>query len=276
MAATTLRIGDFVPAGHSCHFHRTLVRRGAAAQTHRHDFHEIFWVEDGEGWEVLDGTPRALERGSLALVHGRDEHTFGADPGRSFILANLAFAAPLWDELRVRCFADAPDAFAFEAQRRLALKREDLAEQSAFAEELGAGERGRAALERFLLNLMHLLARQRPSDAAPAWLREAVTRLDDPRRLQGGTHALVELCARSAEHVAREARRCYGRTPTDLVNDARIAWAARRLAASDDAIIDICLECGLSNLGHFYRLFRARHHASPQRWRERQRRIVHG
>jgi AraC family cel operon transcriptional repressor len=271
-----LRIGEFVRPPDACHFHRARVRPGLPPDPHTHDFTEVFWIEEGDGWEMLDRVPRAVRTGSLALVHPRDEHSFGADAGHALNLANLAFPVSAWEELRRRCFVGEDDLFAADAPRRFELSADDLAELMAFGDELDAGARTRAALERFLLNLAHLLAHRRRATPAPAWLSDAVSRLREPEQLQRGTHALVALCARSPEHVAREARRCYGKTPTDLVNDARIAWAARRLIASEQPIIDICLECGLSNLGHFYRLFRDRHHASPQRWRERQRRIVQG
>src|SRR6185436_18502256 len=101
------------------------------------------------------------------------------------------------------------------------------------------GARGMAAIERFLLNLMHLLERVggRPASMAPTWLSTVIARLGEPRCLLEGIPALVALCDRSAEHVAREARRCYGKTPTELVNEARMAHAASRLGDSDDSIL---------------------------------------
>jgi AraC family cel operon transcriptional repressor len=276
-AVQRLRIRNFLPAGEHCHFHRQDLRPKHDRHMHCHDFHELFWIESGSGWQLLKGERRALPQGLLVLVHADDEHGFGCDEGRSCMMANLAFPLGVWDLLHRRCFPNARDAFAQPyANREFVLRPAELRELQGFAEEITEGARGLAAIERFLLNLMHLLSRrrERPAWAVPEWLEGAVERLQDPRQFHEGTSALVALCGRSAEHVAREVRRCYGKTPTDLVNEARMSYAARRLNEGDTPIIDICYECGFSNLGHFYRLFRELYRVPPNRYRQRHRHIV--
>ncbi|HYE04303.1 MAG TPA: AraC family transcriptional regulator [Planctomycetota bacterium] len=273
-----LRIANFVPAGQHCHFAHQVVKPTHSSESHRHDFLELFWITEGSGWERIGDVRRPVAQGSLVFVAMDDDHGFGAEPGTSYRMTNLAFRAEAWRELHERTLQGVPDPFAAGARRHLALSAEELAALGGFAAELEAGARTRAALDRFLLNLLWLVRAHLTAPTAsapPAWLARALAALaDDPRRLQAGANALVAATGKSAEHVAREARRHYGRTPTDLVNDARIAWAARRLTESDARIIDLCLDCGLSNLGHFYRLFRARVGETPHRWRARHRGIV--
>lgn len=274
-----LRIADFVAAPAACHFHRNLITPRSVLNGHRHDFLELFWIEEGSGWEEVDGRRHELRAGTLGLVAADDRHGFGSDSAAGFRLANLAFPVSTWQALRSRLFADRTDPFAPGAPRRFDLGPTAARELTALADEFDDGRRTLAALERFLLNLLRLLERLAPhrDHPAPDWLAHALARLAaEPRLLVDGPHALVALCGRSPEHVAREARRRTGRTPTDLVNDARIAWAARRLVESDDDPLALCLACGLSNLGHFYKLFRERLGDSPGRWRARQRRIVVG
>jgi AraC family cel operon transcriptional repressor len=50
--------------------------------------------------------------------------------------------------------------------------------------------------------------------------------------------------------------------------------AAQRLAAGDDAILDIVLDCGFHNVSHFYKLFREQYGISPRRYRMKQGQIV--
>ncbi len=276
-----LRIADFVPAGQHCHWARQVIRHGSTAdapETHRHDFLEVFWIAEGAAWEWIEGERRPLTAGSIAFVAMDDTHGFGAAPESTCRMANLAFRAEAWRDLYERVRDDGPDPFAPGARRRFEVTPETLRALEGFSGELEAGARTRAALDRFMLNLLYVVRGHLTTPAAsapPTWLAEALAALaDDPRHLQAGANALVRLAGKSAEHVAREARRHYGRTPTDLVNDARIAWAARRLTESDATIIDLCLDCGLSNLGHFYRLFRARIGETPHRWRTRHQGIV--
>ncbi len=82
--------------------------------------------------------------------------------------------------------------------------------------------------------------------------------------------ALARLAGRSPEHISREFRRYLDRTPTEVINDARTSHAADRLATTDDDIFSIVLGCGLENVSHFYRLFRARYICTPRVYRLRQ------
>jgi AraC family cel operon transcriptional repressor len=59
-----------------------------------------------------------------------------------------------------------------------------------------------------------------------------------------------------------------------VVNEARLAWAAARLAESDEPIMDIAYDCGLENLSHFYRLFRRRFGTTPQWHRKKQHEVI--
>lgn len=269
-----LRLRDFLVPGHCCHFARTTVRHAPRLSLHRHDFHELFWVESGSGWYVLDGRRHALAAGTLVLVHAEDEHGFDADPGHDWVLANLAFAVGEWDTLRRRCFPD-NDAFARDQQRIIRLAPARFAMLATAAAELDDGARDRAALDRFLLNALHLARVSVNSLAMPDWLQRALDGIREPTAFRRGPAAFVALAARSPEHVARETRRLLGCTPTDLVNDARMTWAKRQLASGRD-ILATCLDCGVENVGHFYRLFRLASGTTPDRWRRRQQEIVGG
>ena len=126
------------------------------------------------------------------------------------------------------------------------------------------------------LNVLHLLEGRAPASEgprAPVWLRRALSLLG-PRQLEVGTAALVAATGRSAEHVARECRRWFGKTPTALINEMRLDRAAALLAGTDDPVIQVALSCGFSNLSHFYRLFRARFHATPAAHRAQHRLIL--
>jgi AraC family cel operon transcriptional repressor len=49
-----------------------------------------------------------------------------------------------------------------------------------------------------------------------------------------------------------------------------MAFAANRLLTTEDAILDIALDCGFQNLGHFYRLFHSKYGFSPFAYRQYQ------
>ena len=53
-----------------------------------------------------------------------------------------------------------------------------------------------------------------------------------------------------------------------------VGYAASRLATTGERIIDIALDCGFENLGHFYKVFGRKFSASPRQYRLQQQRIV--
>jgi AraC family cel operon transcriptional repressor len=71
------------------------------------------------------------------------------------------------------------------------------------------------------------------------------------------------------EHLARQVRQHLHKTPTDIVNEARLAHAASELQSSGRAITEIALECGVENLSHFYKLFREHFGCTPRQYRLR-------
>jgi AraC-like DNA-binding protein len=109
-----------------------------------------------------------------------------------------------------------------------------------------------------------------PHQPPPAWLAAAVAGCDSGHGLRDGTAALVRQSGRSAAHVNRTVRACYGCTATDLVNRLRLAAAERLLAASDLDTTTVAARVGFANRAHFHRLFAAAHAGTgPGAWRRR-------
>jgi AraC family cel operon transcriptional repressor len=245
---------------------------------HSHDFHELFWVDAGEGWHLLNGERTRLGPGVLVLIRADDTHGFEIDADKSLLLTNVAFPVATWSYLSRRYGSRDQDVMSTDAlEREFQLGASDVSELDVASAELLRGARDRRAIERFLLNVFYLLDRVRASEfppGTPDWLVHACQAIREQRHFQKGTSALVALAGHSAEHVAREVRRWLDKTPTDVVNDARLAHAATRLAESDTQIVEVGLECGYENISHFYRLFRERYGVSPGRYRQRQQQIV--
>lgn len=279
MMRMRLRFRDFTSPAERCHFQVRRFTSTSGSGVHEHDFHEVFWIDDGEGWHLVNGERRHLSPGALTLVRSDDRHGFQADEGKSFRLVNVAFPRKTWSYL-VRRYAprDGDPMSMALSSREFFLSPPSLTELGIMTTELVGGARGAESVERFLLNLLYLLSVARPAATTaaevPAWLREACRGIGDPRVFPEGTAALVRLSGRSAEHVAREVRRWLGKTPTDVVNDARLTHAASRLTETDDAILRIAFDCGFENVSHFYRLFRTRHGVTPGQYRARRQRLV--
>lgn len=274
-----LHLKDFVRKGESCHFARPHITPWKLAP-HDHDFPEVFWVEAGRGWHLINGLERELRPGHLVLVHPTDCHVITAYRDQSIRIANVAFSRKTWEYIQKRYFPAEPDPFGLTVPEREFY----LSGSSGFSIESLAGHfvssaRSLAQIEGFLLELGSMIFpvnNNCDGDRMPGWLARACHKICNPEYFLGGTQCFAALAGRSPDHVARETKRWLKKTPTEIVNEARMEYASVRLVSSEDKILDIAMECGLENLAHFYVLFQNQFQTTPRRYRLRGRRIVNG
>ena len=115
-------------------------------------------------------------------------------------------------------------------------------------------------IDRFLLELVEALRGAPPSmgrQQLTDWLQKACEMIEDPQYFAQGAKGFTLLANRSKEHVSRELKKCLGKTPTQIVNQARMRYAADKLGHSSVSIIEIAMDCGFNSLSHFYKVFRA-------------------
>lgn len=269
MNAPILRLRRFAAPQGCFHIARHRLGPRIDRHVHRHDFPELFWVEHGTGRHRIAGAEHAVSAGDLWFVRAEDEHALGGTPGLTII--NLALAPGIADDLARRYGTDAdlwaggPDArrrrLGPAALRRIGALVTDLTRAYGSARE-------RLALDRFLLELIDVLAAAVDEAPGPAWLRGALATIAaDPRLLAEGPLALQALSGRSREHVARTMRRHLGQAPRELLLGLRLEHSAQALRMGDEGILAVALDAGFANLSYFYRRFRARFGCTPKAYR---------
>ena len=137
--------------------------------------------------------------------------------------------------------------------------------------KLSAAPQKRLEIDRFLLDLTETLQDAPVTGGAQHltdWLQRACEMIDDPQYFAQGAKGFTLLANRSKEHVARELKKCLGKTPTEIVNQARMRYAADKLCHSSIPIIDIAMDCGFESLSHFYKIFRVAYGITPRQYRE--------
>ncbi len=60
----------------------------------------------------------------------------------------------------------------------------------------------------------------------PGWLQTACERIADREQFSKGPRQRFRLAGRCSSLVARVARQTLNKTPSEIVNDARLSWAA--------------------------------------------------
>jgi len=271
-----LTLSFFCPGDFTFHISRLRLRE--PCQIHTHDFVEVFWLEDGIAIHLINGAQQRLVPGSLVTMRLGDCHGFRCAPGHSsFTLVNVAFPPRTLDFLRQRYFGDATTFFwaTTALPFTMQLNPTQLSWLQSWASHLGRAPRTQLAIDGFLLEL--LLELQAPSPATatvPSWLRHALELVREPQHFTGGTAAFAKLAGRSPQHVNFALKQYYGLTATEAVNRARMEHATTELTMSTKKIIEICLECGFQNLGHFYQVFREYYGTTPRLYRQRQRAML--
>lgn len=108
-----------------------------------------------------------------------------------------------------------------------------------------------------------------PPINAEACITRVVRRLDHSPEAAGTLDQMAEEAGLSPYHFLRTFGRVTGVTPHQYVLRARLREAALRLAARDDKIVDIALDCGFGDVSNFNRAFRAEFGVSPRAYRLR-------
>ena len=255
------------------------MRGRAPGKPHTHDFAEVFWVEKGRGIHVINGQRIPLEQGMLVAIRPKDGHLIqGSVEGCTIV--NVAFPANTLDFLRER-YCPNGEGFPWvtaRLPRQIMVSAPQQRWLRDWADHLGRAPCNRLELERFLLELIHeLAATNESSDGVPMlpeWLADALEKIREPEHFALGTPEFAKLAGRTPQHVNAVLKTTRGVTSTEAVNQARLDYAAAQLRMSNKKIIEICLDCGLQNPGHFHRLFREHFGVTPRIYRQRLQAVV--
>lgn len=253
-------------------------RRTTPAGMHTHDFAEVFWIEEGIARHRINGEEHLLTKGGIGFMRPDDCHQIVPVGRGSLLFFNLAFPDCLREALLQRHPQEVGPVWSGESPTPavLSLPGEEIEALSASALALDAGPQTAFRLERMLLGLIaRVLRLDEPTTqlsttrGLPEWLQTALLQLRDPGVFTRGVEGLAQAAGRSPEHLARTTRGILDRTPTELVNDARMDWAARRLRQTNDKTTTLAFACGFSTTAQFYREFRKRYGTTPRDYRAR-------
>jgi len=246
------------------------------ARLHDHDFFELFWVQNGEVRHHLPEGKTTLREGDLIMLRPGQPHGLQGR-GEAPMVVSLCLHPDLIAQLGAQhpqlngrfFWSDQPDPVQFHRDIRQMAQ----INHSALQLERSAGD-GLAA-QAFLLPLLADLIPVETFPKAPDWLTTACVAAHDPQVFREGSAGLVALTGHSHPHVSRTMRRFLGQTPSDYVNRLRMTYAARLLTTDEAPLPEIAEACGITNLSHFHKLFRAQHGMTPLQYRQQfQRHVV--
>lgn len=257
------------------HFHLTSVEwaRNRLPGYHTHDYPEIFWLTRGACEHFINGHSELLEEGTVVLMRPADAHQLRPWRGKGpFQFTNLSLAPNSFERLETS-YPEVVHQLYRKANLPTILKlpRAELEELNGEMRALAGVAQGRFPLERAVINIWHRFLAQQiaPENSAPMpeWLQNALIQIQEPEYVCRGSKGLVAAAGRCHEHVTRACRRYLGKTPTQVVNEARLRRAAHALRMSARSVLEIALDCGFENPSQFHRLFRIAFQTTPGRYR---------
>lgn len=257
------------------HFHlafKALAKRYPRS-AHDHDFYEVCLVETGRVEHWVNGVVQVLERGDLVFIRPADTHAVKAG-GQGCRIINVMFRAETARHLVARYSETFAGQFFDAAQAVPSVLRLSGPQLGAIVEaaaKLQAQIRSLARIEQFLLLLANELVRPLAvrEDRGPRWFANACTAVRHKALFRQGAAGLIVASGRSHEHVCRTCREVLGMTPSAYVNHIRIDYAAQLLRSTSLSIREVSDDCGIENLGHFYRLFRKQTGVTPRSFRRK-------
>ena len=251
----------------------TVIRTGSEVGLHTHrDFAEVVYVVDGLGEHRVGTCVQPLRRGHTAFIRPEDQHSYRSLPRHSMTTINVAF--PLRS---LMSFFDACGMDPVPWMRAVTPPIAQTADVPGIGQQVA--QQFESALEAFqgaprgtdLVALMSTVFGElervwHDTDVGrdvPVWLRAAVLAMDDERNLREGLTRLLDLAGVSHGHLARQVRRHYGHTCSQLVTAKRLDLAKVLLATTTDPVTVIAHRCGFSGAAYFIRLFRERFGTTP-------------
>lgn len=272
---TTLRYNDILQGTAQINLTRATLTPKRPKSLHDHDFFELFWVQNGTVRHHLPDGTKNLNEGSVIFLRPGHSHALQGK-GEHALVVSLCIHPQTIKALAKRHPSLKGHLFwstGGPVQRHRDIRQ--LAALNHAAVQLERSAHDTLAAEAFLLPLCADLTAEAYPETTPDWLANACIAAKDPQVFRDGAAGLVKLTGKAHPHISRMMRKHFGETPSDYINRIRMAHAARALTTDSDPVAQIAQDCGIPNMSHFHKLFRAAHGLTPLQYRQKfQRQVV--
>lgn len=248
---------------------------GNSTRMHSHDFVELFWGIEGHANHEINGTASVIGEKELFFIRPEDIHNIYIARNGNYCFNNLAFRHDIIKELGQRY--ESAILSLWSSKRNKNVIRHKLTEPlyqwlNAKVRDVFSHRQSRLALDFFLINLIYELEKQEKSpfpENCPDLLNRVCREVAKPENFKRGASVFSKLSGYTQEHIARELKKYTGRTPTEILNEARLQHAAMLLITSLDSICEISYDCGFQSLSYFFSAFKRRFGITPRHYRNK-------
>jgi AraC family cel operon transcriptional repressor len=251
---------------------------------HCHDFYEFCLITEGQIMHMIHGKKELLGPGSFLFIRPADTHFFEAIDDRYFQFINLAVVPKVIDELflylgqgfQPERFLSSPDPIRVEVPKAeigpLQTKIEHFVLLQRYDLTLLNSELRAVLVDLFMQYFPLKLWEKKTS--VPIWLDWVYKEMQKKENFAGGIATMKKIACKSPEHLCREFKKYYGKTPTEFINDTRLNYAKNLLIYSDEKIIEIAYISGFESLSHFCHGFKKKFLIPPTSYRKVYQKII--
>ena len=254
------------------HINETVLRNAApVSEAHRHDFFEVFIIEEGVAHHRKNGALQLLAQDSVTFIFPDDEHSFSNGSREPLRFINLAFTEKIFclalrsaaikgDREKLKESVYLPHSVSKQLISRLFWLRNECDSFSPEAREAMLCSLLADILTSFTLG-------SRDFSSVPQWLKSACEEMRREENFSAGLPRFIALSGKTQEHLTRCMKKYFGASPSEFINELRLERAAHLLLSSEDSVFDIMLDCGFQNTSYFNKRFKEKYHMTPTKYR---------
>lgn len=253
--------------------HRLL--NGNSTKIHSHDFVELFWGINGHAKHEINGCSSIIGEKELFFIRPNDIHNISTVGNGNYTFNNLAFRSEIINELCQRYESTILTHWSSKDEKntiRYQLTQPLFQWLNAKVRDVFSYRHSRLTLDFFLINLIYELEKQEKSpfpENCPEWLNRVYREAFKPEVFRHGPAIFSKMSGYTQEHVARELKKYTGKTPTEILSEAKLQHSAMLLITSMDSIISISESCGYQSLSYFFSAFKRRFGITPLHYRNK-------
>jgi len=246
------------------------------SRVHCHNYYEIFIASQGYGQHIVNGITEPIKTGALYFIRPDDVHSY-INLSSNFQIINILIPIPAIQELFHYLGEDfSKELLARELPPRVQISMNEFHSLIKELEQLVLTKK--ILKEKsdvfFRITVFNILTKYfttfplHSTNKAPEWLKWLSLEMLKKENFVEGLPAFYRLSGKSTEHLSRACKKYLGKTPTQLINNIRLEYAASQIVNTNQKIIHVCEDSGFESLSHFYHIFKSAYGMSPKAYRK--------
>lgn len=251
---------------------------------HYHDFFEFCFITEGKIYHSFNGNREILQQGNLIFIRPEDIHSFEVIDSEYFQFINLAVSPEtiydmfkyLGNGFKPERFIKAPNPIKTEIPKSETESLKSKFEHFILMPRYDEGKINsdlRAVLVEVFTHYFPMKLWENKT-SVPIWLDWLYKEMQKKENFVGGIAVMQKIACKSPEHLCREFKKHFNKTPTEFINDTRLNYARNLLVFSDEKIIDIAYSSGFQNLSHFCHEFKRKFLIPPTSYRKLYQKVI--